>query len=55
MQTHHRRYYFKPTRMVKIEKMDNVEEEIEQQELSYKATESGNPNNHLGKLIGIIR
>lgn len=40
--------------MVKTKKIDNVDEEIEQQELSHNATESRNPHNHLGNLIVII-
>lgn len=32
----------------------NVDKEMEQQELSYNATESVNQNNPFGKLIGII-
>lgn len=54
MQTHHRKYYLKSTRMVEIKKMHGVNEETEQKELSYKATENRNRNNHLGKLIGFI-
>lgn len=54
MQTNHRRCYLESTRMVKIKKIDNVDEEIQQQELSCNATKSRNQNNHLGNLSVFI-